>query len=582
MSPDEKTSIINQRFDAQIRSALATCLKELGANPSAASLDPAMMKEFDLQTRSAFALPKSVGEAPAERAKVLAEALNKELKGIAKAEESQGTGFINLKLEDSFLLEGVSRKGIFPKIPTVKVLVDYSSPNCAKRMHVGHLRSTVIGDALCRMFEACGADVERVNHLGDWGTPFGIIIEQSKDEKISLKGIGLAELEGVYQRGSLRLKNESTQQGDFGQRARKTTAQMQARQEPAYSAWKQIRESTLKELSSVYELLGIGLRPEDAIGESAYQDEAGPLIAKLLDQGLVVSSDQGVAYLGGKTPLPLEKSKTHGGGLLYGGTDLAALALRGQTGRMLLYVTDDRQASHFQALFSLGEKAGLIKKGQAIHVPFGMMLGADGLPFKSRTGGTMPLSELVDEAIEAARKVSKLKAEEASKEEIDAVAIPMGIGALKYGDLSRNRTSAVKFDLSTAVALKGDTAPYLQYARVRALAAIEGASKLTALTRTDLPLNEHERQLALSLCLLGDACKDAVMELTPHLMTQAMFKAASEFGSFYEACPCIQGEKYDPLRAKLMMLFAEKMGEALESLGLETVKSMPKSMPKVG
>lgn len=601
LSQNEKERLNSERVDAPILAALATALAELGAPPSLASLDKASRDGFELQTRAAFGLKKVLGaKSPSEAAAVLLAPFNQALAGIATASLSppanpeQGysasEGFINIQLADAYLMAAsAASESPFPQASWLRVLIDYSSPNCAKRMHVGHLRSTVIGDALCRLMQSCGADVERVNHLGDWGTPFGVIIEQALGENLDLAALDLKSIEGVYQRGAARMalaeapladglegSSERSEAQRFAQKARETTAQMQRREQPAHGAWAAIRGSTVAQLQAMYDLMGIGMGPEDAIGESDYQDEAGPILQALVNSGICVSGPQGTAFLGGKNPLPLEKSASAGGGLLYGGTDVAALARRSKTGRKLLYVTDNRQAGHFSALFELGIQAGWIERGQAVHVPFGMMLDATGQPFKSRSGGAMPLDELVHDAVQLAGDVTRSKAPHLSEQELAALAAPIGIGALKYGDLSRNRTSAVKFDLATAVALEGDTGPYLQYAKVRAISASSSGAKLPAAERLAPVLDPHERKLAWALCRIKDAAVEAVQELSPHILCLAMFEAASAFGAFYENCPCDLGGRHDPVRLALMASFAARMGACLDSLGIQSPAAMPR------
>ena len=598
LTDQEKELLAQQRLDAPILQAVRDALALLGAEPARASLDRGMAQGFELQTRSAFALSKALRMAPPQAAKALAGALDPILRerglgwaspspdyaALAKGQPDHGTGFVNIGVDPRFAMAQGLGSDPLPGAPWLRALVDYSSPNCAKRMHVGHLRSTVIGDAICRLMEGCGADVERVNHLGDWGTPFGVIIEQAREEGLDAGSLDLLGLEGVYQRGAARMgaavkdgvDPQARADGQaFAQRARATTAQMQQRQEPAYGIWERVRSATLAQLQGMYALLDIGLKPEHAVGESAYQDEAGPLIERLVEQGLAVRGDQGVAFLGAKTPLALEKSASAGGGLLYGGTDAAALARRGPSGRKLLYVTDARQADHFAALFELGLRAGWTQPGQAIHVPFGMMLDASGAPFKSRSGGAMPLSELVEDALSAAREVIREKSPDATDEQVEAFARPIGVGALKYADLSRNRASSVKFDPKAAAAMQGDTGPYLQYARARAVSAAKAAEGLPTAERHE-GIHPREAALAWALCRLRSGAIDALELLSPHHLCMALFEAASAFGSFYESCPCVQGAAADPVRLDLMRSFASAMGRAMLALGIEPLDEMPR------
>lgn len=589
-------SLDAQRFDAPILAVLREVMAKLGA-PGADStrLDEPNQDGFDAQTRGAFALCKPLRATPAQAAVLLSAELGLRLGALGSCEPSPGTGFVNIRYSDAWILKRARETAsVFPDASGLRALIDYSSPNCAKRMHVGHLRSTVIGDAIRGILSSCGADVEIVNHLGDWGTPFGVIIEQARDESAKISELDLEAIEGIYRRGQARFAsaegkaapNEDAsdfevrrQDGTlFSQRARAATASMQRREGEPYLAWSAIRERTVDELQKTYDLLGVALRPEHAIGESRYQDLAGPAISELLAKGIAVSSDGGAAFLGGKSPLPLKKSATAGGGFLYGGTDVAALKLRAQSGRWLLYVTDERQAAHFQALFELGTQAGWTAPGQAVHVAFGMMLDASGSPFKSRSGGAMPLSELVGEAMDAARSAILERVPDAAPEEVESFARPIGIGALKYGDLSRSRTSSVKFDIKTAARLDGDTAPYLQYARSRAVSAVERALDLPKTLRAELPLAPQERALALALGRMRDAAVEAAQSLEPHRLCRAARQAASAFGSFYESCPCVQDGSADPLRLELMASYAARSGQALIPLGIEALDSMPRTV----
>lgn len=585
--------LASQRFDAPVTRALRDAMRALGSlSADEAALDPANQPGFDAQSRGAFSLCKALKISPAQAAENLSAELGARLAGIGTCATSSGAGFVNIRLDDAWIESRLAQiPGVFPDASGLRALIDYSSPNCAKRMHVGHLRSTVIGDALRRMLRACGADVEIVNHLGDWGTPFGIIIEQARDEGAHLSAIDLEALEGVYQRGQARYKGKELESLAFAQRAREATSAMQARSGAPYEAWRAIRERTVAELQKTYELLDVGLRPEHAIGESAYQEAAPSVLADLVSRGVAVSGPQGVAFLGGKTPLPLEKSAEAGGGLLYGGTDATALRQRAQTGRWLLYVTDERQADHFASLFELGRQAGWTQSGQARHVPFGMMLSSSGQPFKSRSGGVMPLTELVEEAIDSARREILKRVPGAPPEEIDLFARPIGVGALKYGDLSRSRVSAIKFDPALAARMEGDTGPYLQYARSRAVSAIARAQRLPDAERAP-GLAPQERELALALGRLRDASVSAVQTLEPHKLCKSLYEAASAFSSFYEHCPCVQkapldgrgadgqamlDDKRDPWRLALIERFARDMESSMLALGIEPLDSMPRA-----
>jgi arginyl-tRNA synthetase len=596
LNPQQQADLDAQRFDAPIRSAVERAMRSLGVELGVGMLDPTQQEGFDAQTRAGFLLCKPLKISPIQAGSKLANALSAELGPLGSCAHSAGTAFVNIAFADDWIAQRMrSMSDMFPRLGQVDAIVDYSSPNCAKRMHVGHLRSTVIGDALCRLLEASGAGVERVNHLGDWGTPFGVIIEQARDESLDLGSLTLADIEQVYKRGSARFSAATTVLGsdataeqtaawissrddglDFAQRARAATASMQAKQEPAFSSWSAIRASTLRELQETYQALDIGLEPRHAIGESAYQDEIGPIIDDLCARGIATKSSMGVAFLGGKIPLGLEKSAERGGGYLYGGTDAAALKRRAATGKKLLYVTDDRQADHFESLFELGKQAGWTTSDQAMHVPFGMMLDKTGKPFKSRSGEVIALTDLVDLALDEARAAILKREPNLSSAEIDLFARPIGVGALKYGDLSRSRTSAIKFDLQQASSLEGDTGPFLQYARVRAYSAAQAAKNLPESPRDKTKLHPSERALAIAMSRMRDGAIESISTLEPHKLCQSIYSAANAFNAFYEHCPCVQEGHADPLRLELMERFSSIMASAISCLGIQPLDSMPR------
>jgi len=593
-SASQKKAWADQRLDAELREGCARALADLGVDNATPSLaitnKPELAGAGDYQLNNAFALAKALKKAPNALAQELAAAVSKQLRGVAAA--TAVGGFVNIRLLDAWLMKKTlagAEGSLFGVAPDVRAIVDYSSPNCAKRMHAGHLRSTVIGDAICALLEKSGASVTRVNHLGDWGTPFGVIIEQAQADGVDLRAATIAQMEAVYKRGSPRFKEDAA----FAQACRASTAALQAGQEPQAGLWRTIRDKTLDEIQSIYDLLGIGLSKANAVGESFYQPMIPETLKQLAAAGVVRESEGVLAFFGSfEAPLLLAKSQASGGGYLYGATDAAALKTRAQSGaNLLVYVVDERQSEHFKLLFELGEKAGWLGEGkpQAVHAPFGMMLDATGKPFKTRSGEAFALSDLVQEAIDRARALAREKAPDAPEAKIQELGRQTGVGALKYGDLSRTRTSAVKFDLDALVSLEGDTAPYLQYARVRAYSILQKAVQApvgpdrTANAADFAFANAAERKLALEIARAKDGAIDATVELMPHLLCERLYGLTQAMNAFYAHCPVIDDATglADPFRVRLCEGVDSILSKGLSALGIESPTSMPKSAPKM-
>lgn len=584
LSESEMEKAAGSALESFALEAAKAALARLGGE----GVDPALTRakdpaRADFQLNAAFALGKRLGVSPKEAAERLAETLSKDLEGKARAAVA-GAGFVEIRLEDEWLMAralGERAGSLWPDLSGVRAVIDYSGPNCAKRMHVGHLRSTVIGDAIRGMLEASGAKVEAVNHIGDWGTPFGIILEQAKSEGLEIGSLGLAGIEDAYKRGAERFKADPS----FAASARGATARMQAGLEPEASGWEVLRGSGLSEIHATYESLGVRLGPESVKGESAYQESVKPVLSDLLDRG-VCAVEQGATCFfpgDGSVPLLLEKSAAAGGGALYGATDACALKSRLESGAThLIYVVDSRQSAHFSALFELGEKAGWMGKAQAIHAKFGMLLGPSGAPFKTRSGTTAFLSDLVEEAIGAAREAGERRGAEPG-EESERLARMVGTGALKYADLSRPREGDIRFDAARACSLEGNTAVFLQYARARALSV---AKKAEGIPLGEEPnLSPEERALALEIARVPGECAKAALGLAPHLAAEALYGLAKAFGSFYEACPALSGDgdgrRASKRRVALCVKAAETIGEVLATLGIPSPDALPKAKPSL-
>ncbi len=574
------------RLEEPLREAVERALERLGA----AEADPALLpakdaSRADFQSGAAFALAKRLGASPREAAERLAQELGGSLEGIARVAVS-GAGFVEFSLSEEHVFGKALGEGpLWPDFSEMSVALDYSGPNTAKRMHVGHLRSTVIGDALRGMLEACGARVESINHVGDFGTPFGVILEQARFEGAELSGLSLEGIEALYKRGAARFNADPKTEEDerFASAAREATARLQAGLEPERSGWLVLRESGLAQIQAIYESLGVRLGPESVLGESSYSQLLEPVLEELTRKG-VCSIDQGATCFfpeGAASPLLLAKSGP--GGALYGATDAAAIKRRAQAGSThLVYVVDARQSAHFSALFELARKAGWLGAAQPIHAKFGTMLGKDGKPFKTRSGESALLSDLVGMAIEEARRAAAEKDPDASPESLEAVARMVGVGALKYADLSRPREGDIKFDARRFCALEGNTAVFLQYARARARSVAERARGLPM--GDAAPTDPRERALALELAKLPGAFAQAAESLSPHLATDALYAVARAFGSFYESCPAIAGEEGAKVASARRVRLCEKvssaLGSALETLGIPSPESLPKAKPK--
>lgn len=515
--------------------AAASAAFGLAAGPE---LRAATKPEFGhFQTSVALRLAKQLGQAPRQIADQL----------VAQAEvddlctlEVAGAGFINLTLLPTTLAAGVNdlAKGLPGNGQTV--VVDYSQPNVAKQMHVGHLRSTVIGDALCNVLQYAGYAVVRQNHVGDWGTQFGMMVEQLLDEGTPADELDLEEMQQLYQRSRRHFDGDPA----FADLSRRRVVLLQSGDPGTRGIWQQLVDISLAEFDRVYALLGSPLTQADVVGESAYNADLPAIVDDLQAAGLLTESDGAqCAFLDGFTgrdgsPLPVIVRKSDGG-FGYSATDLAAVRhrVRDLHADRIVYVVDHRQSLHFQQIFALARAANwLPETTKAEHVAFGTVLGPDGKPFKTRDGGTVYLVSLLDAAV--ARAATLL----ADREGIDrgAVARAVGIGAVKYADLSSDRTNDYVFDLDRMVAMTGNTGPYLQYAHARLSRLLTKAgttdSKVTVLE------DPAEQRLALLLAGFDDAVLQVAETLQPHRLCTYLYDVATALSAFYESCPVLTSE----------------------------------------
>jgi arginyl-tRNA synthetase len=562
--------LLNERLAAALQASLG--------EPAPAVLQQAARPEFgDYQANGVMGAAKRTRQNP----RALAEAVlaNADLGGIADRSEIAGPGFINVTLNDDFLARVVEQEPpLMSLAERERVVVDYSSPNLAKEMHVGHLRSTIIGDALARVLEALGHHVVRQNHVGDWGTQFGMLLT-FLDESGANSEL-LADLEDFYRAAKARFDSDT----DFAERSRRTVVGLQRGDPAIREQWQRFIDLSLSHCQELYDRLGVTLTPADVMAESAYNDDLAQVVRALTEQGLLRESDGArcvfLDEFKGKDGevLPLIVQKTDGG-YLYATTDLAAIRYRAdrlQADRVL-YLTDARQALHFRQVFAVAQRAGFVRPGMRLeHHPFGAMLGADGKPFKTREGAVVKLTELLDEAEARALAVVGSKNPDLPEAERREIARVVGIGAVKYADLSKNRGSDYVFDWDQMLSFEGNTAPYLQYAytRVRSIFRRGGIDE-NALTGSIVLQAPEEHALAVALLRLQETVEQVADDAHPHYLCAYLYELATQFSRFYEACPILNAD--EAVRASRLLLCrrtAETLSLGLGLLGIETVERM--------
>ena len=492
-----------------------------------------------------------------------------------------GPGFINVKLSPSFLerrLRAVAkdeRLGIEPVARPQTVVVDYSGPNIAKELHVGHLRSTIIGDAIARVLDFQGHKVIRQNHLGDWGTQFGMLIAQLRAKGQSAES-GIEDLESFYVQAKRRFDGDEPFQAE----ARQTVVRLQAGAAEERRLWTLIVDATRRHYQPLYERLGVQLRQEHERGESFYNPMLPGVVADLKRAKIAAESEGAIVVTveGYENPLIIEKT---GGGYLYGTTDLAALRYRVNELRAnrVIYLTDSRQSQHFAQVFATAKKAGWTGDASLEHAPFGTMLGEDGKPFKTRAGGVVKLADLLDEAEERAYKLVTDKNPNLPEEQRKGIARAVGIGAMKYSDLSKDRTSDYVFSWDKMLSFDGNTAPYLQNAHVRVHGIFRKAKERGIQVRIDPDAIRIEAPpevaLAKHILRLGEVLEIVARELKPHHLTNYLYELATRYHVFFENCPVLQSE--EPTRSSrlaLSDLTARTLALGLDLLGIEHPEQM--------
>lgn len=574
------TQTIYQLLDSRVSAALAAA----GCEGVPAVITPAARPEFgDYQANGVMGAAKARKQNPRELAQQVVDKLD--LGGIASKVEIAGPGFINITLDPAFLAQRVAaalgREDLaVPHPAPQRVVVDYSSPNLAKEMHVGHLRSTIIGDALARVLRFLGHEVIAQNHIGDWGTQFGMLtaflveVEQGADTEMAL-----SDLEDFYRRAKQRMDEDPA----FADTAREYVVKLQGGDPHINMLWRRFLEVSMHHCEAVYETLGVGLTRADLRGESAYNDALPGIVADLQQKGLAVESQGAqVVFLDefknkeGEPQAYIVRKQD--GGFLYSTTDLAAVRYRVDElkANRVLYVVDQRQGLHFQQLFTLARKAGYADASVSLeHVGFGVMLGEDNKPFKTRSGGTVKLAELLEEAVERAFVLVSEKNPDLAEDVRWEIARAVGVGAVKYADLSKNRASDYVFSWSSMLAFDGNTAPYLQYAYTRSAKVLRDSAD-SALADAPVILEERAEQvLALQLARFADALNAVAKDTAPHQLCAYLFELAVVFSRFYENCPVLKSEGAQRAsRLQLCRLTADTIKTGLGLLGIATLEVM--------
>jgi arginyl-tRNA synthetase len=553
---------------------------------------PATNPKFgDFQCNIALPLAKTLGEKPRAIAEKIVAAVN--LGDMCEPLEIAGPGFINLKLTNNYLISQIKiiqndpRLGVEKVTKPERIIVDFSSPNIAKEMHVGHLRSTIIGDAIARVLEFRGYDVLRLNHVGDWGTQFGMLITYLKevypDALTTADVLDLGDLVSFYKQAKVRFDSDD----DFKKIAQQAVVKLQAGDPDNLKAWKLLCEQSRREFQVIYQLLDINLIER---GESFYNSFLSAVVSELEDTGLLTEDDgakcvflEGFSNKDGN-PLPLIIQKSDGG-YNYATTDLAALKYRINTDQAdrIIYVTDAGQSNHFTQFFQVAKRAGILtQKTTVVHVPFGLVKGEDGKKLKTRSGDTIRLIDLLTEAVKRSRQDIEMRLAEESRPEtpefINNVAQVVGIAAIKYADLSQNRTSDYVFSYDKMLSLQGNTAPYLiyAYARIKSISR-EGKINYDKLgENAPIILKEvTELELAKDLLKLSEVIKEVESSLLPNRLCDYLYELSKKYNKFYENCPVLKAD--EPIKTSRLILCdltARTLQLGLSLLGIDVLERM--------
>jgi arginyl-tRNA synthetase len=571
-------ALLTQQFTAAMRSA---GIPEDCSPMVALSGKP---KFGDYQANGSMGAAKRMKTSPRDLAAEILEHID--LEGIAEKLEIAGPGFINIHLSKPFLAENLNQakpRALEPEDQQT-VVIDYSSPNLAKEMHVGHLRSTIIGDSLARVLEYQGHIVKRQNHMGDWGTQFGMLIAElemhlGEGEQAEL---ALDDLELFYQQS----KKHFDEDPDFANKAREYVVKLQSGDAHCRKLWHKFIKVSVAHSLDIYQRLNVGLLEAHIQPESAYNDALETVVDDLSNQGIAVDSDGAkVVFLpeladknGNPSPMLVKKS---GGGFLYATSDLAALRYRVNElhADRILYFIDARQSLHMKQVFAAARKADYVSDAVSLeHHPFGTMMGKDGRPFKTRSGGTVKLADLLVEAVERAEQLLRSKNTDLGEDEISNIARSVGIGAIKYADLSKTRTNDYIFDWDAMLSFEGNTAPYLQYAYTRIRSIFRKAGISAESFSAEISITEpQEKALIMKLLQFDNVVDQVAAEGYPHILCNYVYELASAYMTFYEHCPVLKDEVPEELqksRLQLCKLTSETIAKGLDLLGIEVMEKM--------
>ena len=564
------------KLKSQINNVIKEAFDKAGIDETPIPVSEATKPEFgDYQFNGAMALSKKLGKNPREIAATILDHLD--LSGILSKAEIAGPGFINLWLNDTWVAKACQeasadeRLGIPKKSDPIKVVVDYSGPNMAKQMHVGHLRSTIIGDTLANLLEFLGDEVIRQNHVGDWGTQFGMLIAYL--EEMGEDGSGsLQDLEQFYKDAKKRFDEDEA----FANKAREYVVKIQSGDAHCLNLWQKFIDISLGHCEVVYEKLDVNLKREHVRAESFYNEELPKVIDELDAVKMLQESDgaQCVFLEGEEIPVIVQKGD---GGYLYATTDLAALRYRANVlgAKRISYVVDARQGEHFKQVFKVAKASGFVPEDVKLeHIAFGTMMDAGGKPFKTRDGGTVKLIDLLDEAVVKAKAAIKEK-DAYSEEEIERLAKTIGIGAVKYADLSINRESNYIFNWDKMLSFEGNTSLYMQYAYARIQSIFRKYGK--KIEGEVIIGDALEHRLSVMLLRFEEVLERAAVDAAPNQITTYLYELVTLFMRFYEQNPILKegvDEKTKQSRLVLADMTARTIRQGLDILGIDVVDKL--------
>ena len=564
---------------------LSTAMVKLGLNENQwlNSLGSSTDKTHGDITLPCHTLSKILRKSPNDIAIAIANNLDSELSEIA--EINIVNGFLNFKAQNSWISKKISSMNSDPRLGVElenrkTIVIDYSSPNIAKRMHVGHLRSTVIGDALSRIFSFKGHNVVGENHIGDWGTPFGMLIEHFIE--CDNNNVGEIDLSTFYKEARYKFENID----DFALRSRQRVVKLQSRDAETIDLWQKLVDFSLVNFNSVYQMLGVLLNDDNLAGESIYEDLLPEVVKRLESQDLIVESEGALVvfpdgwYNRENEPLPLIIRKGDGG-YNYATTDLACIINRVESIECneMLYVVGAEQSQHFSMVFQVAKDAKFMdEKIKAVHVSFGLVMGSDGKKLASREGKAITLEELLEESVNRAEKLILEKNSSMSESDRKKVSKMIGIGAIKYADLSIDRNKNYVFDWDKMLSFDGNTAPYLQYAHARICSIFRKSSisRESTFNSEILVVNDFEKSLSKSIIGFSESIDETINSYSPHRLAVYLHHLAQDFASFYENCPVLVSNDEAKMNSRLALcnLTARILKTGLGLLGIETPENM--------